>query len=64
MHVVSIKLTYHHQWQSCHDTLYYKLELSGYLIDHNCVFSVVSQKDTMLTVNSSVFTDAMAYIAH
>ena len=38
--------------------LYYKLELSGYLIDHNCVFPVVSQKDTllyMLTVNGSVY---------
>ena len=44
--------------------LYYKLELSGYLIDHNCVFSVVSQKDTMLTVNGSVFADAMVCIAH
>ena len=37
-------------------------ELLGYLIDHNCVFSVVSQKDTMLTANGSVFADAMACI--
>ena len=41
------------------------MELSGYVIDHNCVFSVVSQIKrilAMLTVNGSVSADVMACI--